>query len=271
MKRINFTTLLVSIFLVIVLTESCKKDEICVTINCNTGILDEETCTCDCPIGFSGANCDVEDLCITQNLECQNGGICLAGTCDCPDGFYGIFCETKTIQHRLEIETPLQIFDSNVPLDSLYGKIYQGGFIFYLNTTNGTGMVAATENQSEGDGALWGCSGIEINGADGMAIGTGAENTLDIESNCMEMGIAARLCSELNLNGKDDWFLPSKEELTLMYTNLQAKGYGDFNPDLYLSSTQSGYLLVWAVRFDDDLQYTIHKNNDKPVRAARAF
>ena len=74
----------------------------------------------------------------------------------------------------------------------------------------------------------------------GTAVGTGKKNT---ELLVKAMGsaaysyrglettsvYAAKLCSDLVYNGFDDWFLPSKDELNLICTNLYAKGLGGFS------------------------------------------
>lgn len=51
---------------------------------------------------------------------------------------------------------------------------------------------------------------------------------------------AAKRCANLvSYNGVRDWFLPSTEELALMYENLHYKGLGNFKKDLYWSSSIS--------------------------------
>jgi len=64
--------------------------------NCNTLLCDVVLCEnggtcnngdCDCPEGFSGLTCEVDDACLA--IECLNGGTCSLGICACPDGFTG--------------------------------------------------------------------------------------------------------------------------------------------------------------------------------------
>lgn len=261
--------------MLMVLTESCDKEQEfldpCANINCNSGTCDSGTC--DCPSGFSGTNCEIESLCFSGNIECQNGGTCLDGTCKCPDGFIGTNCESFDVNQivvLLENHTPDELVRGGVPIDSLYGKLYEGGFIFYLNTIDGTGLVAATEDQVTNQ-VEWGCQGIEIEGADGKMIGDGKTNTIDIVAGCMTDGIAARLCDELILNEKADWFLPSKEELNLMHTNLWKRSHGGFAFSFYWSSTEEDSSNAWFQNFLSGSQDFTDKVNTRRVRAARSF
>ena len=267
---------------VLILNESCKKEENCPIINCNSGIQNEETCVCNCPTGFSGLNCENENICVTQNIICENGGVCVDGTCDCPDGYIGTNCESfdpNQVQVLLDGgRTPFDLFNGNIPLDSLYGKMYKDGIIFYLNITNGTGMIAAKENQSTE--VKWGCYEMDIqnlsnvfNSAtnpeteNGARIGDGEMNTDAILAECMEIGIAARLCRDVGL----DRFLPSRGELNLIYTNLIANGHGEFPGGWYWSSTESNSSFAWVQFLSEADQNSSSKNSSKNVRAVRAF
>ena len=105
-----------------------------------------------------------------------------------------------------------------------------GGLIFFVNPNAAADgwryLEAAPFDQSAG--ARWGCFRRSIPGARGMAVGTGAQNTADMLAACAEPGTAAHLCATLDVNGIRGWFLPSRDELALMYTNLKATGVSDF-------------------------------------------
>ncbi len=274
MKKIKLLSLLLSLFTLVVLTESCNKEDdldSCASVTCkNDGVCNDGTC--NCPDGFSGTTCEIQDLCF--GVTCKNEGTCAAGICDCPDGYIGSTCEnfdSTQVQALLDGgQSPKALFDGGISLDKLYGKLYQGGYLFYLNTNNGTGMVAAT---TENSGAPWGCLGTEIKDARGEMVGDGQANTTAILANCTQAGIAALLCDELTLDGKSDWFLPSIDELNLMYTNLHVNGHGDFADDIYWSSTEfapasSG---AWYYRFKEGEKVGYDKAFNTYVRAARAF
>jgi hypothetical protein len=201
-----------------------------------------------------------------------------------------------TIQERLYSgETPWDIWEDGYPMDSLYGKYYQGGLIFYLNTADGTGLVAALMDQDyQGDYTLgWGCYGTNLSIPDvpwndgdptgpGAEIGDGATNTAGIVAECGETGIAARVCDNLYLNGYSDWFLPSAKELNLMWENLHRykcpktndpcpTALGDFTYGWYWSSSESDNFRAWDQAFFSGHQNNYGKDFIFHVRAVRAF
>jgi len=120
------------------------------------------------------------------------------------------------------------------------GNTYQGGIVFWLDG-NGGGLISAPTDQSNSD---WGCFGTWISGADGTAIGTGVQNTIDIVAGCATSGTAADICANLTLGGYNDWFLPSIDELNEMHLNIgrgNALGLGNvggFLSQKYWSSTE---------------------------------
>lgn len=188
-----------------------------------------------------------------------------------------------SIQELLDVnQTPLALFNSGVLLDSLYGKTFEGGLIFYLNTSTGEGLVAAPSDQ----GAFyeWGCINNAITGADGIVIGTGSQNTTDIINGCPTSDIAAKICEELNLNDKMDWFLPSKDELNLMWENLadsdgNGDNYGPTDPgnlggflvEFYWSSSEFDSEKAWFQYFSNGQLVNGTKSTYFHIRAARFF
>jgi hypothetical protein len=165
-------------------------------------------------------------------------------------------------------------FSFTTPTTLTIGNSYQGGIIFYLDGSGG-GLIAAPTDQSAG--APWGCYGTLITGADGTAIGTGAQNTIDIEAGCTTPSTAADICSNLVLAGYTDWFLPSKDELNLMYLNIgqgNAMGLGNvggFANNFYWSSTELAINYAWYYNFGNGSTNNSNKNATVYVRAVRAF
>ena len=149
------------------------------------------------------------------------------------------------------------------------GQSYQGGIIFYIDGTGLHGLISATTNQSTS--LRWYNGSYITTGATGTLIGTGNTNTTKITTSSGTGSYAAKICYDLVLNGYSDWFLPAKDELSLMYTNLKLLNLGSFNSVNYWSSTEYSSTSSYYVSFSSGLSYTSTKSNTFYVRAIRAF
>jgi len=157
--------------------------------------------------------------------------------------------------------------DTTFKAEYVIGDFMNGGYIFYIDESGEHGLVCAPSDQSQT--AVWGdCT---PGGATARTIGSGNQNTSDIVSGCSTPATAARLCYDLELNGYSDWFLPSVNELYLMYTTLYQKGLGDFQRTYYWSSTQDKFG-AWVVSFYYGSKSN-HSRSEEAIRtrAVRAF
>jgi len=127
-------------------------------------------------------------------------------------------------------------FTTSPSLLLMMGQNYAGGSIFYLEPGGQHGMTAKRDFF---DGAPWGCEGLLIgSGAQHMEIGFGQTNTQAIVNSCSDNYTAAYMCSQLTSESYDDWFLPSVEELRLVFTNLIEKNIYGFWANEYWTSTE---------------------------------
>ncbi len=126
------------------------------------------------------------------------------------------------------------------------GDLYLNGYVAYLLQSGDVGYDAEVQHGfvvSNGDVAkwlVWGCKGTGISGADDVALGTGLQNTVDINSQCSSG--AAYICSTNN-----GWYLPSKDELNKLYINKDLlHGLSDL---YYWSSSEVDNDNAWAINF----------------------
>ena len=155
-----------------------------------------------------------------------------------------------------------------------------GGVIFYENANYAADgwryLEAAPFDQS--GGAKWSCFRRSIPGAGGTAVGTGKQNTAEMTEACHEPDSAASLCANLSINGVRGWYLPSRDELALMYRNLKAAGLGDFRDGglmdnfNYWTSTQSSADMAEHIDFaDGGRHHSDDKDFPRRVRAIRSI
>ena len=211
----------------------------------------------------------------TYMYDCEGTPICYdENACNYYTVDYSLF--SNQYSNFSACEYPEQGYDCDGNFIAQIGDIMEGGYLFYIDETGQHGLVAAMEDLGQFE---WGCSGTYISGADGQAIGTGYQNTLDIVSGCSETPIAASEALAYESGGYSDWYLPSKDELLEMYNTIGNGGpegnIGGFEigyMPYYWSSSEGSNDRAWSVYFYggySDGGY--YKNAQYRVRVIRAF
>ena len=148
------------------------------------------------------------------------------------------------------------------------GGNYQGGIIFYIDETGQHGLIAAKEDQSITD--PWRNQELLITGA--VSLSNGKDNTkliIDAQGNT---GLyAAKICSDYESGGYNDWFLPSKDQLNILYQNKHLME--GFVEQLYWSSTEYEIGIAWVQDFTSGEQHLDNTSDSANVhtRAIREF
>lgn len=152
------------------------------------------------------------------------------------------------------------------PAAFVLGQKHEGGIIFFIDLTGQHGLIAAPSDQSTR--ASWGCDGKSISGTSPFN-GEGQINTAFVVKGCDEKNVAAKICNDLIIDGYSDWFLPSRNELNLLY--LQKDIVGGFANNFYWSSTEYDNYSAWAQHFFNGHQDNNSKYPLAHVRAIRTF
>jgi hypothetical protein len=136
-----------------------------------------------------------------------------------------------------------QGYDCDGNIDVQVGDEVFGGIVFYVDET-GHGLVAAMDDSAIDDSGA-------MNWMD--AIGTSAIDTYSY----------------------DDWYLPSLQELQLMYNTIGLGGtesnIGVFASVPYWSSSEINFSYAWSVDFDNGTPEEYPKGASIRVRVIRSF
>jgi hypothetical protein len=187
-----------------------------------------------------------------------------------------------------------------------------GGIIFYNKGDNSDGWqyLEAAPAEAEFQRIEWGPGNlpkvkrtVTLEGNTKMTIGSGKQNTRILYEKLQELfsatekeyaldgeqfkwqnnlknhyKYAIRVCAEFEFAGFKDWFLPSREELDLIYKNLRSKGIGGFGRNKYWTSSEGTDTEFWKphrwVYYQDFDKGTIGVSswsNSWYIRAIRSF
>jgi hypothetical protein len=157
------------------------------------------------------------------------------------------------------------------------GASYEGGLLLYVLQPGDTGYDASVKHgliaspTDLSSGIRWDNDTATQTGVYAYELGMGRINTESIVLIQGDGDYAAKLCSDFELNGYDDWFLPSYDELTILYKNRNAVGCS--NTSAYWSSSEftMNYRTAWELNFKDGTHIFRDKAELRSVRALRYF
>ena len=186
--------------------------------------------------------------------------------------------DTYQVQQRLDQgETPFEIYQSGVPVDHIFGKIYQSGIIFYLDVETGEGLVCSqTDVYNELSENYYNLLSNEpftlpagVTLQEGM--GAGEYNTQVLTGLLNESNnILSRIAT---LDSNSEWYLPSQKELEAIHNNLHRLRLADFSLDYYWTSNIEGNQVVCIdfSRNDFPMPVLIQPNGVAKARAVKKF
>lgn len=158
------------------------------------------------------------------------------------------------------------------------GQNYGGGIIFYIDGTGQHGLIADI-NDTNYRMLKWGDSYYLNTGATATAVGTGAANTKKIIAvQGTKYIYAALVCANYRGGGYADWFLPSKDELYLLYKQKIAGVVKNFtwgaywsSSEFYVAANPKQQAYAWTKIFYSENAFYSLKDRVDGVRAIRAF
>ncbi len=160
----------------------------------------------------------------------------------------------------------------------LIGDNFGGGKIFWLDETGLHGLIAATTDQSP-KGIAWNSGTLIATGANSDGVFAGEQNSTKIVSmQGTAKPNAASLCLDYKTTSGNveynDWYLPSKSELNLLYKQKMVVGGFNVTNGIYWSSTESlatPETSAWEQEFKFGSQYEDDKDLLDQLRCIRKF
>lgn len=215
-------------------------------------------------VGDSNIN-PIQDTGANQYRLTFNGGYYLQGS-------------SLTASTQLALDANKKVI--SMPTYTL-GEFAQGGVVFWLNPSRTSGLVAAIVDQDGGTGTEWYNNTFLLVGsfADGVYVGKDNTTGIILAQGAPIDSYAAERARAYNGGGLNDWYLPDRIELDLMWlikstinATAIANGGAAFDLSVYWTSNETSSNNACGQDMGTGVQSTANsKSNSLRVRAIRAF
>ena len=160
------------------------------------------------------------------------------------------------------------------------GEEFGGGIIFHLwLDANGVEHGLIVDKTDLSTAQVWSNMDQTLIGPAAQSSWDGLSNSTTVVGQVGHTSSAAALCLNSTNGGQSDWYLPSIQELNMLWNNYytvarsltQISGATQLQQASYWSSTESDNLNAWYFTFYDGNASDNNKDNTYYVRAVRAF
>ncbi len=160
------------------------------------------------------------------------------------------------------------------------GEEFGGGVIFHLwKDALGVEHGLIIDKTDLSTAQVWSNIDAILIGSSAQSNWDGLSNSNAIFGQAGHTSSASALCLNSTIGGQSDWYLPSIQELNMLWNNYytvarsltQISGATQLQPAYYWSSTENDVYGAWGIYFSDGNAYYDNKFNASYVRAVRAF
>lgn len=190
-----------------------------------------------------------------------------------------IYCTNCGIKGELNVfnGTEWTLFNGSTPTTPIViGSNYGGGIVTYIFQEGDIGFI-----RGQLHGLIVSSTDVDVNGSSlfpwnngtfvantSTSIGTGLTNTDAIISNQGVGNYAAYLARNFNANSYTDWYLPSRDELSIVFLNSSNSGVS-ISQNYYWTSSDAGSFAYWQFPGYNTAQW--YKSSAARIRPIRSF
>jgi hypothetical protein len=161
------------------------------------------------------------------------------------------------------------------------GEEFGGGVVFHLwKDASGVEHGLIIDKTDLSTAQVWSDIDATLIGASAQSSWEGLSNSNAIVGQAGHTSSASALCLNSTNGGQNDWYLPSVQELNMLWNNYytvarsltQISGATQLQPEIYWTSTEiDSNSSMWHSYFWSGDSYSANKDNPYYVRAVRAF